>query len=97
MHNELELKVAVLGAGAIANEHFDAIQATDGLCACAVADVQWDRASEMAKQHGVNAYLDYREMIRIEQPDIAVIALPHFLHKESALFAAEHGCHLLLG
>jgi len=91
-----ELKVAVLGAGAIANQHFDAIRATAGLTACSVADIDSDRASELALRYGIKSYCDYREMIERERPDVAVIALPHFLHRETAVFAAEHGCHLML-
>lgn len=93
---EKELKVAVLGAGAIAGDHFDAIRAAKGLTACAVADIHSERASEVAGIYGIKAYQDYREMILRERPDIAVIALPHFLHKDSAVFAAANGCHLLL-
>ena len=44
----------------------------------------------------IMAYSDYREMIKQEKPDVVVIALPHYLHKETAVFAAEHGCHLML-
>ncbi len=89
-------KVAVLGAGAIAGNHFDAIAAIGGLEACAVADIHEDRAQDIARRYGITAYQDYREMIEQERPDIAVIALPHYLHKEAAVFASAHGCHLML-
>ncbi|MFD0698089.1 Gfo/Idh/MocA family protein [Paenibacillus sp. GCM10027628] len=91
-----DLRVAVLGAGIIANQHFDAIRATRGFAACAVADVNMEKASEIAGLYGIKAYNDYREMIEQERPDVAVIALPHYLHKEAAVFAARHGCHLML-
>ncbi|MFC5471197.1 Gfo/Idh/MocA family protein [Cohnella suwonensis] len=95
MPNE-ELRVAVLGAGAIANQHFDAIRATEGFAACAVADIDSGKSGEIARLYGIKAYRDYRELIEQERPDVAVIALPHFLHRETAVFAAEHGCHLML-
>ncbi|NOU64904.1 gfo/Idh/MocA family oxidoreductase [Paenibacillus sp. LMG 31461] len=91
-----ELKVAVLGAGAIAGQHFDAIRRTDGFVACAVADIQLERAQAIAETYGITDYRDYQELIRQERPDVVVIALPHFLHRETAIFAAEHGCHLML-
>jgi phthalate 4,5-cis-dihydrodiol dehydrogenase len=91
-----DLKVAVLGAGAIAGQHFDAIRGTTGFVACAVADIQIEKAEALAESYGIQAYSDYRELIRHERPDVVVIALPHFLHKETAIFAAEHGCHLML-
>ncbi|WP_169081727.1 Gfo/Idh/MocA family protein [Paenibacillus sp. PL91] len=91
-----ELRVAVLGAGAIANQHFDAIRATEGFSACAVADIHLDKAREIAGLYEIQPYCDYKEMIAQEKPDVAVIALPHDLHKESAVYAAGHGCHLML-
>ncbi|OPH59028.1 oxidoreductase [Paenibacillus ferrarius] len=91
-----ELRVAVLGAGIIAKQHFDAIQATKGLVACAVVDYVVEKANEIADLYSIKAYSDYKEMIEQEQPDIVTIALPHYLHKETAIFAAEHGCHIML-
>jgi predicted dehydrogenase len=93
---EEELKVAVIGAGAIAGNHFEAIRATAGFKACAVADIDRARADELAARYGIAAYLDYRELIERERPDAVAIALPHYLHKEAAVFAAGFGCHLML-
>jgi phthalate 4,5-cis-dihydrodiol dehydrogenase len=92
----VERTVAVIGAGAIAGHHFGAIAGMKGLRACAVADLNAGRAEELASQYSVAAYRDYREMIRSERPDIVAIALPHYLHKEAALFAASYGCHMML-
>ncbi|GBG08381.1 oxidoreductase [Paenibacillus agaridevorans] len=91
-----ELTVAVIGAGAIAGRHFSAVAELEGLRACAVADLNAERVEEAAAQYGIPAYLDYREMIQRERPDIVAIALPHYLHKEAALFAASNGCHMML-
>lgn len=91
-----ELRAAVLGAGTIANAHLEAIQSTQGLTACAVVDIQPEKASQIAKLFNIAAFTDYRKMIIEEKPDVVAIALPHFLHKETAIFAAEHGCHLMI-
>jgi predicted dehydrogenase len=91
-----DLKTAVIGAGAISNEHFEAIRDTEGFRACAVADINKEKAEQAAKRYGIRAYTDYRQMLDHEQPDVVAIALPHFLHKETALYAAASGCHLLL-
>ncbi|TYP76380.1 Gfo/Idh/MocA family protein [Paenibacillus methanolicus] len=90
------LRVALLGAGAIADSHLDAIGLAPPFTAVAVADLDETKAQAVATRHGFAAYRDYREMIRHERPDVAVIALPHFLHRDAAVFAAEHGCHLML-
>jgi predicted dehydrogenase len=89
-------RVALIGAGIIAEWHLEALKRFDRLRAVAVADVREERANEAADRYGLKAYTDYREMIEEETPDIAVIALPHFLHKEAAIWCADRKCHILL-
>lgn len=88
-------RVAIIGAGAVAQRHLEALTKM-GLQGVAIADIDQDRAQQAAMGSGMNPYTDYREMIGMEQPDIAVITLPHFLHKEVAVWCARHGCHMLL-
>ncbi|WP_168119551.1 Gfo/Idh/MocA family oxidoreductase [Paenibacillus sp. HB172176] len=92
----MNIRVAVVGAGGIASDHLEAAAKMEELAPCAVADVQEDRAASMAARYGMKAYSDYKQMLQEEKPDIAVITLPHFLHREAAIFAAEQGCHILL-
>lgn len=88
--------VAVLGAGQIALSHLKALGTMEQLEAVAVADIARERVTKVAGAYGLKAYTDYKVMIESERPDIAVITLPHFLHKEAAIYCAERGCHLLL-
>jgi predicted dehydrogenase len=62
----------------------------------AVADIDGERARSAAANFSIKPYTDYRQMVREERPDIAVITLPHHLHKEAAVWCAEQGCHVLL-
>ncbi|QHW34001.1 Gfo/Idh/MocA family oxidoreductase [Paenibacillus rhizovicinus] len=89
-------RVVIIGAGNIAVSHLEALRKMTRLEAVAVADVQEQRASKLADEYGIHAYADYRAMIEQEKPDVAVITLPHFLHKEAAVWCAEAGCHILL-
>lgn len=89
-------RIAVVGGGGIAASHLEAIKAIAGVQACAVADIAVDRALLLAEQYAIHAYTDYKTMLEKERPHIAIITLPHYLHKESAVFAAEQGCHVLL-
>lgn len=90
------MRAVLLGAGGISEAHLKAIARLAGIRAAAVADVNVERAQECAERYGVNAYADYAEMLEAERPDIAIIALPHFLHRDAAVRALEAGCHLLL-
>ncbi|MCC3374781.1 Gfo/Idh/MocA family protein [Cohnella sp. REN36] len=92
----MNFRVAVVGGGAIAEAHLEAIRESDGLRACAVADMMEERANRLGHRYGIASYLDDKEMLVREKPDIAVVALPHYLHKEAAMFAAEQGCHVML-
>ncbi|WP_159882159.1 Gfo/Idh/MocA family protein [Paenibacillus puerhi] len=93
----MNYRVAVIGAGAIAQSHLNALQQLESTTPVAIADIQEDRARTLAQAYsGVQAYTDYRRMLQVERPDLAIVTLPHFLHKEAALACAEAGCHLLL-
>lgn len=92
----MQLRTVVLGAGGIAKPHFEALSQHHSFVPVAVADIHLDRAREYAELYGVKAYDDYKRMVEEQQPDVAVITLPHFLHKEAALSCIEHGCHILL-
>jgi predicted dehydrogenase len=90
------MKLAVIGAGAIGTRHLEAALEVDGLESVAIVDIDKKKAMEMSLHFGIRGYVDYREMLMEQKPDIAVIALPHFLHKEAAIRCAEQGCHVLL-
>ncbi|WP_221565863.1 Gfo/Idh/MocA family protein [Alkalihalobacillus sp. TS-13] len=92
----MNLTVGVIGAGIIAVDHFKAIEQMEGLRTVAVVDVNEQKVNLFSKCYGILGYTDYREMILLEKPDIIIVTLPHYLHKEAAIFAAEQGCHILL-
>lgn len=92
----MTLTAALIGAGGIGVAHLEALAAMDGIAAVALSDVSAERAEQCGQRYGAKAYVDYRVMIDETRPDIAIIALPHFLHKEAALYCLERGCHLLI-
>ena len=61
--NKVKLKVGVIGCGRISVMHLDAIntlECAELVCCC---DIKKDRADVVAKQYGVKAYYDYKQMI----------------------------------
>lgn len=91
-----DYKVAVIGAGAIAGRHLKALDAMSRVRGVAVADVAEERAAACAQAYGLQPYGDYRRMLEAERPDIAIVTLPHHLHKEAVMVCAGLGIHLLL-
>jgi predicted dehydrogenase len=92
----MSYRVAVVGGGGIAARHLEAAAGMEELVPVAVAELREERARELAAAYGLRPYTDYRAMLERERPDIAIVTLPHHLHKEAAICAAELGCHVLL-
>ncbi|MFZ4453105.1 Gfo/Idh/MocA family protein [Salibacterium aidingense] len=92
----MDVTVAVIGAGIIAEEHLQAVEAVEGLHALAIADINAQKAEMLAERYNTRSYIDYQDMIKTETPNMVIITLPHYLHKEASVFSAEQGCHILL-
>jgi predicted dehydrogenase len=72
--------------------HFSAYQAIEQTEVVAVANRGEERLQRFAKRFGVtNTYLDYRQMIEREKPDIVSVTTPTGARAEVIIFAAEHG------
>src|SRR5262245_11132181 len=72
--------------------HFSAYAAIPQTEVVAVANRGAERLKRFAARFGVtNTYLDYREMIATERPDIVSVTTPSWARAEPIIFAAEHG------
>ena len=72
--------------------HFSAYQAIEQTEVVAVANRGADRMAHFARRFGVdNTYLDYRQMIQKERPDVVSVTTPSFARAEPIIFAAENG------
>ena len=90
------LKMGVIGAGIVCERHIIAAEGMDSVKPCAVADIVLEKAQSMAEKHGMRAYASYEEMLEKEKLDFVVINLPHGLHREAAVYAAERKLHVFL-
>jgi predicted dehydrogenase len=91
-----KIKLAIAGAGIISQQHLKAAIDVEAIELVAIADISKEKAEKAASDYGINAYTDYVEMMEVEKPDGIIIALPHFLHKEASIEAANRGIHILL-
>jgi predicted dehydrogenase len=72
--------------------HFSAYSAIEQTEVVAVANRGEARLKRFVERFGItNTYLDYREMIEKEQPDIVSVTTPSVARAEPIIFAAEHG------
>ncbi len=90
-----KLRVCIVGGGTIFPMHAASIMDFDGCELVAVCDNKPEVAQQRARECVCAAYTDYREMIETERPDAIHICTPHYLHAPIAIYAAQHGVHVL--
>lgn len=89
------LRVGVLGTGHIGAVHLQSALAMPDVTVVAADAVESSR--ERALELGAEAvYDDYAELLARERVDVAVVALPPFLHLDAVRAAAEAGCDVFV-
>jgi predicted dehydrogenase len=90
------VKVGLIGGGGITRAHVKGYRAhADKIVVTAVADVVEEAASTRAAELSAQPFTDYREMLRTADVDAVDICLPHHLHADAIVAAAEAGKHVL--
>ena len=90
-----KLRVGVIGCGRISVMHCVSIASIEEVELIACCDIKKDRAEAAAREYGITAYTSYEEMIEKEKLDAVHLCLPHYIHSEVAVYAFEHGVHVL--
>lgn len=89
------LTIGILGIGGVGETHLRNCLLMQNVT-IAVADTS-KAAMRKAKKLGVKeVFADYRDLLSKGNVDAVVVALPHFLHKDSACMAAERGIDLFV-
>jgi myo-inositol 2-dehydrogenase/D-chiro-inositol 1-dehydrogenase len=88
------MRVGLIGAGWIAEEHAAILRRLDGVELVAVCDVDESRARELAS--GAAAYADWRQLLERESPDAVFVCTPPMLHREMTVEALGRGIHVYL-
>src|SRR5262245_37491259 len=89
--------VAVLGLGRIGPAHARAVGEATGARLVAIADVdERKRTATLAEHPGVVGVADYRDALARADVQAVLIALPHWLHAQAAIDAANAGKHILI-
>jgi len=96
-------QIGIIGCGAIASLHRDALLACPGVRIAAVCDILPERAEAMAESISaatpdngrVRVYEDWRRMLAEADLDCVHLCTPHFLHPPMAIAAMRAGLHVL--
>ncbi len=91
-------RLGIIGCGWAGDQHARASRALDDRAdLAAVADVNVEAAGALASAYGAPVVsADYGDLLDAARLEAVVIALPHALHAESVIAAAEAGLHVLV-
>lgn len=93
------LNIGMIGCGGISGAHvngWNAVAQEGKARIVATADIIKTRAQERAAQLSAkDYYTNYQEILDRDDIDAVHIMLPHYLHMEATVKAAEHGKHVL--
>jgi len=90
------LKLAVVGAGGIAQRNAAEAVQSGAAAVVGVFDVNFKVARDMATRLGVRTFNSYAEALGAPGVEAVLLSVPHHLHKEMTLQAAAAGKHVLL-
>ena len=91
------IRWGILGAGYIAGEFADAVNAHTRAQLVAVGSRNRDRCERFATAHGIpTTHHSYRDLVEDSQVDAVYIATPHSEHRQQALLAIAAGKHVLV-
>jgi predicted dehydrogenase len=88
------MKAAVIGVGHLGRHHARILASLPGITLAGVVDTNRERASQVAAEHGTQAFGDFREITG--KVDIVVVAVPTESHAAVTLPLIEAGVHALI-
>lgn len=90
-------QVALIGTGAIAKNHVDALLSESArVTLVAAVDTNPDALAAFCDAHAVpNRYTDATTMLHTEQPDLVLICTPPAIHADLCIEAMHAGAHVL--
>jgi predicted dehydrogenase len=90
------VKVGLIGGGGIATAHIRGFREhADRIVATAVSDVAPQRLASRAEELEATPFADYADLIAHGDIDAVDICLPHHLHHDAIVRAADAGKHIL--
>lgn len=93
------MRYALIGCGRISPNHIAAAKANN-LEFVAICDVvstnMRDKKLKFDLEDSVKQYIDYREMLAKEKPELVAIATESGKHAQIALDCMDHGCNLII-
>ena len=90
-----KLHVGQIGIGGMGRGHLRAILKSDMVELVAICDINRELLNKKARELGVEAYEDYKDLLENRNVEACVVVLPHWLYPEVVSYAAKRGVHIL--
>lgn len=91
-----EIKIGVIGTGMIGLEHIRGFRVIPRCEISAISDCDEGRLAKAAEEFDIeNAFVNYKELLALEDLDGVVICTPPHIHEEIVLAALNAGKHVL--
>ncbi len=90
------LKAAVIGVGAIGQNHARVLHGMDGVSFVGVADTNAAAAARVAGLHNVPSFPSLDALLDSTSPDLVCVAVPTGLHHEIGMHLIDKGVHVLM-
>ncbi len=91
-----DLRLGLIGAGAVAALHADAAGSLPGVRIAAICDIDVGRAEQLASGREALVFDTYQALLRAGAVDAVIVNLPHALHAEVTCAASDAGLHVLV-
>ncbi len=90
-----QVKFGVLGCGTAAHFHAAACKNSRNIKLVSAFDVKYENAKKLADIYNLTVSRNYQDILKSDEVDAVLITLPHFLHNDFTVEAAETGKHIL--
>ena len=95
--NNRKIRIAVIGCGRIASNHFGAIkkQHADDMELVAVCESNPGLLKSHMETYQVPGYLQFSDLLKTERLDLVALCTPSGIHPHQTVEAARHGVHVM--
>src|SRR5918993_1529979 len=90
------LKIAIVGAGAIAQRNATEAAQSGAAAIAGVFDVNTKVARDMARKLGAPVFSSYEEVLASRSVEAVLMSTPHHIHRNMTVAAAAAGKHVLI-
>lgn len=90
------IRIGIIGAGFYGERHVEVIRKLPSAKLIAASRTNEKKLEKFCSEHQIDAYTSYKVLLKQDNIDAVVIAVPHHLHKEITIDAALANKHILL-